>query len=57
MPTYRLNLLDLSGKFASSETLEAADDDAALKAVRASRHPFVCELWLARRLIGRIAAA
>lgn len=57
MPTYRLHKLDVSGKFASSETLEAADDEAAVQAVRASRHPYVCELWLARRLIGRISAA
>jgi len=56
MPTYRLYKLDLSGKFESSEELVAADDDAALHSVRASRHPQVCELWLARRLIGRVAA-
>jgi hypothetical protein len=57
MPTYRLHKLDVSGKFVSSETLDAADDDAAVTAARASNHPFVCELWQARRLIGRIAAA
>jgi hypothetical protein len=56
MPTYRLYRLDLSGKFESSEELVATDDDAALNTVRALGHPFVCELWLARRLIGRVAA-
>ena len=56
MPTYRLYRLDLSGKFESSEEMVASDDDAALTAVRALGHPFVCELWLARRLIGRVAA-
>jgi len=56
MPTYRLYKLDLSGKFESSEDMVATDDDAALSAVRALGHPFVCELWLARRLIGRVAA-
>src|SRR4029453_1247912 len=57
MPTYRLHKLDVSGKFAASEELEASDDDAALNAFRALRHPFVCELWLARRLIARVGAA
>ena len=56
MPTYRLYKLDIFGKFATSEELVAADDDAALITVRALRHPQVCELWLARRLIGRVAA-
>jgi hypothetical protein len=56
MPTYRLYRLDLSGKFESSEEMVASDDDAAMSAVRALGHPFVCELWLARRLIGRVAA-
>jgi hypothetical protein len=54
MPTYRLHKLDIFGKFATSEDLVAADDDAALNSVRALRHPLVCELWLARRLIGRV---
>ena len=57
MPTYRLYKLDLSGKFESSVDMQAADDDAALDAVRAFKHPCVCELWLARRLIGRVSAA
>jgi len=56
MPTYRLHKLDIFGKFATSEDLVAADDDAALNSVRALRHPLVCELWLARRLIGRVGA-
>jgi hypothetical protein len=57
MPTYRLYKLDLSGKFESSAEMQAADDDAALDAVRAFKHPCICELWLARRLIGRVSAA
>ena len=57
MPTYRLCKLDVAGKFASSETLEARDDDEAMKAVRASEHPCACEVWLARRLVGRVMAA
>jgi hypothetical protein len=57
MPTYRLFKLDVAGKFESSETLEAPDDDEALKSVRASEHPYECEVWLARRLIGRVIAA
>ena len=56
MPTYRLYKLDLSGKYESTEELVASDDDAALNSVRALRHPHVCELGLARRLIGRVAA-
>ena len=57
MPTYRLYKLDLSGKFESSEEMQAADDAAAFDAVRVSSHPCICELWLARRLIGRVSAA
>jgi hypothetical protein len=57
MPSYRLYRLDVAGKFTSSEELEATDDDAALIAARALRHPYMCEVWLARRLIGRVASA
>lgn len=56
MPTYRLYKLDEGGKFAAAEALEAQDDDEAMKAARASGHAFACEVWLARRLIGRVLA-
>lgn len=56
MPTYRLFKLDIAGKFTSSEELEAADDDQAISAARALEHPYICEVWLARRLIGRVAS-
>lgn len=57
MPTYRLHRLDESGKFESSEALEASDDDEALKLVRATGHDRIREVWLLRRLVGRVLAA
>lgn len=57
MPTYRLYKLDQAGKYDTSEGLEAADDSAALVMARAVGHPFTCELWLARRLVGRFMPA
>jgi hypothetical protein len=54
MPTYRLFKMDQFGKFASSEALDAFDDDEALKAVRDAGHSCDCEVWLLRRLVGRI---
>jgi hypothetical protein len=56
MPTYRLYKLDEAGKFAAGEGLDAADDDEAMKKARAAGHAFACEVWLARRLIGRVVA-
>ena len=56
MPTYRLYKLDEDGKFAAAEALDAADDDEAMKTARATGHAFACEVWLARRLIGRVLA-
>lgn len=56
MPTYRLYKLDEAGKFNTSEGLQAEDDTAAMTLARAADHPFDCEVWLARRLIGRIVA-
>ena len=57
MPTYRLYKLDEHGKFTSAEALEAADDDEALKTARTTGHVFASEVWLARRLIGRVLAS
>ena len=54
MPTYRLYKLDEAGKFNTSEGLNASDDGEAMKLARAVDHPFACEVWLARRLIGRV---
>jgi hypothetical protein len=56
MPTYRLYKLDEAGKFAAAEALEAPDDDEAMKTARTTGHAFACEVWLARRLIGRVVA-
>jgi hypothetical protein len=56
MPTYRLYKLDEAGKFTAAEALEAQDDDEAMKSARAHGHAFACEVWLARRLIGRVVA-
>ena len=56
MPTYRLYKLDEAGKFAAAEELEASDDDEAMQAARTTEHAFACEVWLARRLIGRVLA-
>ena len=53
MPTYRLYRLDEAGKFDRSEGIEAADDSQAMMLARAMEHPFICEVWLERRLVGR----
>lgn len=55
MPTYRLYKLDKAGKYDVSEELNAADDAEAMVRARAMGHPFPCEVWLARRLVGRFA--
>lgn len=57
MPTYRLYKLNNAGKYAApSEEMEAPDDDEAMKRARAVGHSFACDLWLGRRLVGRIVA-
>ena len=56
MPTYRLCKLDEAGKFDTSEPLEASDDDEAMKSARAAGHGHHCQVWLERRLIGRVLA-
>ena len=53
MPTYRLYKLDEAGKYDVSEALEAGDDAEAMMLARNMAHPFLCEVWLARRLVGR----
>jgi hypothetical protein len=55
MPTYRLHKLDETGKFDSSERLDATDDAEAMKLARAIEHHNMCEVWLARRLVGRFS--
>ena len=57
MPTYRLYKLDEAGKFTAAEALDAQDDDEAMKTARGLGHAFACEVWLARRLIGRVLAS
>ena len=55
MPTYRLHKLDGAGKYAApSQQVDAPNDDEAMKQARASGHAFTCDLWLGRRLVGRI---
>lgn len=56
MPTYRLHRLDEAGKYATGEEMDASDDDEAMRKARAAGHAFTCELWLGRRLVGRIVA-
>jgi len=56
MPTYRLCKLDDAGKFSTSETFEASDNDAAMQSARAAGHRCECQVWLARRLVGRVLA-
>ena len=55
MTSYRLYKLDEAGKYNVSEHIEAGDDSEAMKLARATGHPFMCELWLARRLVGRFS--
>lgn len=57
MPTYRLNKLDSAGKYGpGSEQIDASDDAAAMVKARGAGHAFACELWLGRRLVGRVVA-
>lgn len=56
MPTYRLSKLDEAGKLSTSEQFEAPDDDEAMKSARAAGYRYECQVWLARRLIGRVLA-
>lgn len=53
MPTYRLYKLDEAGRSDTSESIEADDDYDAMRLARAKEHPFMCELWLSHRLVGR----
>ena len=56
MPTYRLSKLNAAGKFSTSEPFQAPDDDEAMRSARAAGHGCECQVWLARRLIGRVLA-
>ena len=57
MPTYRLHKLNEAGKYGpGTEEIDASDDDDAMHKARASGHAFACEVWLGRRLIGRVVA-
>ena len=56
MPAYRLYLLDGTGKVASAEWLEAADDDSAITAVKARSTARRWELWQRQRLVAEIPA-
>lgn len=56
MPTYRLYKLDQAGKYAAGEEMDAPDDDEAMVKAGALGHAYTCELWLGRRLVGRIVA-
>lgn len=53
MTSYRLYKLDEAGKYSVGEQLEADNDSEAMTLARAMEHPFICEVWLARRLVGR----
>lgn len=55
MPIYKLYRLDEAGKFDTSEAIDAADDSEAMKLARAIEHPYTCEVWLVRRLVGRFS--
>lgn len=58
MPTYRLHRLDQSGKIGpGSEEMDASDDYDAMAKARAAGHAFASEVWLGRRLIGRVVAS
>ena len=54
MPAYRLYFLDGTGKVASAEWLEAADDQAAIAIARDKCTSRRCELWQRQRLVARL---
>jgi hypothetical protein len=58
MPTYRLQRLDEAGKVGpASQEMDASDDYDAMDKARAAGHAFASEVWLGRRLIGRVVAS
>jgi hypothetical protein len=57
MPTYRLHKLNEAGKYGpGTEDIEAWDDYEAMDKARVWGHAYACEVWLGRRLIGRVVA-
>jgi hypothetical protein len=51
---YRVYCIDGADKIASSDWVEAADDEAAAELVRKRHDGFKCELWQGTRLVARI---
>ena len=56
MPNYRLCKLDEASKFSSSVPFHASDDAEAMQSARAAGYSFECQVWHARRLVGRVLA-
>lgn len=54
MPAYRHYRLDGAGNITSAEWLEAADDDDAVRSVRALELRVASEIWSGSRLVARI---
>ena len=54
MAHYRVYCIDGVDKIASSEWIEAEDDEAAAELVRERHDGFKCELWQGTRLVARI---
>ena len=54
LPQYRVYHLDSAGQVGKEEWIDAAGDEAAIRAAR-SHNIVQCELWQGRRLVTRLA--
>jgi hypothetical protein len=55
LPQYRVYHLDGAGRVGKTEWLDAAGDEAAIRAARRDNSSVQCELWQGRRLVTRLA--
>ena len=56
MAAYRLYHIDGAGRFSTAEWVDAASDEAAIKAARQACKALGCELWQGNRFVGRISS-
>jgi hypothetical protein len=54
MPSYRVYCYDGAGKLWVADSIEAADDAAALAEARAMKVAIKCEVWERDRLVGTV---
>jgi hypothetical protein len=57
MPDYRLYFHGADGHFMRAETVDVADDEAALARARDLDHAYCIEIWCGRRKVGIVEPA